>query len=464
VGTVLLGTLLNPLNSSMIAVALVQLHQDFRVGLSTASWLVSGFYLAAAVGQPVTGRLADLFGARRIFCAGLVLGGTTSALAPLAPSFAWLVAARVIQAIGTSAAFPAGLALIRQNDAGGRIPAGALAALSVASNVSASLGPALGGLLVSSGSWRAIFLVNVPITMTGLALSTRWLPVDPRPRTDLGHPAGRLGGWSWASAMRAGLRRIDLPGVALFAALLTALLAFLLSASTRPAWPLLLLAGLAAVLLGIRELQAPEPFVDLRMLAAHRRLVGVYAQFAAVNLVFYSIFLGLPIWLEQVRRLDPGRTGLIMLPLTALAVLVSPLAAGLIRRSGARPSLVIGSATLTLGCLLLLLLQPATPILALLGVGAVLGLPTGFNNLGLQAALYEAAPPEAMGTAGGQFQTFRYVGAILSTSLLGVVFGQTQAGLRLQALALGLAAISAVLVLASVRLPSRSRRMTTPQA
>jgi len=461
---VLLGTLLNPLNSSMIAVALVQLHQDFRVDLSTASWLVSGFYLAAAVGQPVAGRLADLFGPRRIFCAGLALGGTTSALAPLAPSFAWLVVARVVQAIGTSAAFPAGLALIRRNDAGGRTPAGALAALSVASNVSASLGPALGGLLVSSGSWRAIFLVNVPITLTGLLLSARWLPADPWLRIDSGHPAGRSWGWSRASAVVARLRRIDLPGVALFAGLLVALLAFLLSASTRPVWPLLPAAGLAAGLLGVRELQATEPFVDLRMLAAHRRLIGVYAQFAAVNLVFYSIFLGLAVWLEQVRRLDPGQTGLVMLPLTALAVLVSPLAAGLIRRAGARSSLVIGSTTLTLGCLLLLLLQPATPILVLLGVGAVLGLPTGFNNLGLQAALYEAAPPEAIGAAGGQFQTFRYLGAILSTSLLGTVFGQPGAGPRLQLLALGLAAISVLLVVAAVRFPGRSPRMAAPRA
>src|SRR5436305_7915560 len=91
VGTIMLGTLLNPLNSSMIAVALVRLSDDFGVTLATASWLVSAFYIAAAVGQPLMGRLADLFGPKRVFCAGWVLVAASGALAPLAPGFGWLV-------------------------------------------------------------------------------------------------------------------------------------------------------------------------------------------------------------------------------------------------------------------------------------------------------------------------------------------------------------------------------------
>src|SRR5262249_25499217 len=96
VGVVLAGTLLNPLNSSMIAVALVLIQADFRVSVATASWLLSGFALAAAVAQPVMGRLADLFGPRRIFCTGLLLVGMASLLAPLAPSFRGLIAFQVL--------------------------------------------------------------------------------------------------------------------------------------------------------------------------------------------------------------------------------------------------------------------------------------------------------------------------------------------------------------------------------
>src|ERR1700694_5081455 len=110
VGAVLAGSLLNPLNSSMLAVALVLLQAHFRVSLATASWLLSSFSLAAAVAQPLMGRFADLFGARRVFCSGLLLVGVSGALAPLAPGFGWLIAVRMVQALGTSAAYPAGLA------------------------------------------------------------------------------------------------------------------------------------------------------------------------------------------------------------------------------------------------------------------------------------------------------------------------------------------------------------------
>jgi 2-(1,2-epoxy-1,2-dihydrophenyl)acetyl-CoA isomerase len=98
VGAVLVGTLLNPLNSSMIAVALGLIQADFRVSMATVSWLLSGFALAAAVAQPMMGRFADLFGPRRIFCAGLLVVGIASALAPLVPAFGWLIACRMLQA------------------------------------------------------------------------------------------------------------------------------------------------------------------------------------------------------------------------------------------------------------------------------------------------------------------------------------------------------------------------------
>src|SRR5581483_4107827 len=141
-----LGVILNPLNSSMIAVALVAVHDDFHVSIGTSTWLVSAFYLVGAVGQPLMGRLADLLGGRRVFISGIALAAVVCALAPPSPSFGWLVAARAVQALATSTAFPAGLGLIRAAS-GHRVPASALALLSVAASTSAALGPTIGGLL-----------------------------------------------------------------------------------------------------------------------------------------------------------------------------------------------------------------------------------------------------------------------------------------------------------------------------
>src|SRR5256885_616149 len=206
--SVALGTLLNPLNSSMIAVGLVALQGEFHVSLATSTWLISAFYLAASVGQPVMGRLADPYGPRRVFTAGLALVGATGILVLFAPGFGWVVAARVLQAIGTSVGFPAGLALIRRL-AGGRPPASTLGVLSAANSASAAFGPVLGGVLVAAFGWRGIFAVNIPLAATGLLLARRWLPAHPpaRPAASvapgpfldlrglLGHPAliGGLG-------------------------------------------------------------------------------------------------------------------------------------------------------------------------------------------------------------------------------------------------------------------------------
>src|SRR4030088_1593482 len=113
VGAVGLGPLLNPLNSSMTAVALTRIQRDFHVTVGEVTWLISGFFLAAAIGQPSFGQIAASLGARRVFLTRLGLVFATGLLAPLVPGFAWLVVVRGLQALGTSAAYPAGLALIR---------------------------------------------------------------------------------------------------------------------------------------------------------------------------------------------------------------------------------------------------------------------------------------------------------------------------------------------------------------
>jgi MFS family permease len=382
VASVTLGTLLTPLNSSMVAVALARLQHDFSVGVGTVTWLVSGFYLASAVAQPVTGRLVDRLGARRVFLVGLLLVAAVCAAAPFAPGFGWLVAVRVLQACGGSAAFPAGLSMIRATSPRGRAPAASLGAINVANSAGAALGPTLAGFLIAFAGWPAIFLVNVPMAALGVATGLRWMPPDP--------PAAPASG----------------------------------EAGRRP---------------------------DVRALLANPRLAGIYLQFAGVNVVFYSIFLALPLWLQQARGLPSYQAGLLLLPVAGLGALVAPPAAWSISRSGPRPMLVLGAVALLAGSVLLLLLGAGTALWAIAAAGMVFGMPSTMNTLGLQSALYEAAPPEAIGAAGGLFQTCRYAGAMLSAGLIGLVFGgagTTTAALHL--LAALLVGLSVCLVAAAV--------------
>jgi len=289
----------------------------------------------------------------------------------------------------------------------------------------------------------------VPFTVLGIVLGLRWLPSPP--------PSDTAG---------AGLAGLDLPGVLLFAGTLTSLLAGLLSIGSPAAWYLLGTVPVLAALLVVRELNCNTPFFDLRFLAANPVLIAVFVQFAATTFVFYSLFFGLPIWLEEVRGFDARTAGLLILPLTGLGVLMTPLAATLVSRKGTRPALVIGSAFMVAGSALLLTFGPATPVLVLIAVGVVLGVPNGFNNMGLQAALYEAAPPERTSWAGGQFQTFRYIGAILSSTLLAAVFKQRGSTEGLQAIAVVLTVVSVALIVASVamRAARTKRAVSLPQA
>ena len=432
------GTLLNPLNSSMISVALISAATDLHVDIPTATWLVSSFYLVGATGMPLAGRLADLYGPRLVFRGGMVLVLVASILAALAPNFTWLLVWRLAQALGSAAPSPAGQATFRAVTGSSRPPTQALGAVSIATNASAAFGPVIGGVAASLLGWSGVFWVNVPVTLVGLVLAWRWLPPD------------RFGS-SRRTSLRDAMRELDIPGVCLFALTVVGLLAFLLSVARGAEWPLLGMSCFASILLLLREAREPRPFFDVRFLARNGRLVHVYLQFAAVSLIFYGAFFGLPLWLQQTRHFDPALVGFIVLPISGMAVLLTPVAARLIRRRGLRPSLVIGAGALLIGEALLLRVDAGMPIQLLLGVTAVIGFASAFNNLGLQAALYQFAPAEWMGTATGQFQTFRYIGATLCTALLGLVYVGAATTEGLHALALTLLPVAAILIVAGAR-------------
>jgi MFS family permease len=433
---ILLGTVLNPINSSMIAVALVSIRDDFDVSVVSLSWLISSFYLVAAVGQSVLGRFVDQFGPRRVQCVGFVLIAVAGVLGPLAPSFGWVIVARLLLAVGTSAGFPAGLALLR-NASGGRPPAPAtLAAITIAGSSSAALGPVVGGALVALAGWPAIFLVNVVVGLVALPLSLRWLPRDPQ----------HAGGVSLALVRRI----VDLPGIAAFTVMLSSVLALMLSLVGEPLWWLAPVALLGAVALYVNDRRREDPFLDVRMLVGNPALLGVCVQYLLVNFVAFGVFFSVPLWLEASRGFSSGVTGLLVAPLAGVAVVATPLAARIVARSGVRPGLVAGACAMVAGTLLLLTFSAETPVWAILPVAVVLGIPIGFNNLGLQSALYAVSDPQRTGAAAGVFQTFRFIGAVLSTSMLGIVFADGVDSEGLHEPALVLAGVSVVVLLASL--------------
>lgn len=418
-----LGTLLQALNSSMIAVALVQIRDTFHAG-AAASWLISGLYLATAVGAPTMGRLADVIGPRRVFVGGLVVVAVAATAAPFAPNIGTLIVCRVLLGIGTSAPYPAGLAMIRaEADRLGVSVSGGLGVLTVAGQVAVAFGPTLGGVLVQFAGWPAIFLVNLPFVAVAVFFALKYLPG---------------GGRREHTGPRAVVRRLDVGGLALFSGAMTALMLVLLSLADRPLWYLLPVVVVLGVALVLWERRAEQPFIDVRLLAANRPLSFTYVRTALTYVAFYAIFYGVPAWLEQGRGLSAGTAGLVMLPLAAVGVLTTAVAARMVRTSGPRRLLVIGSVVLAAVAAVLTTVDSTASIIGLVALSGVLGLPNGFNSMGNQTSLYDAAPADQMGTASGLYRSSQYIGANLAAAMLALTFAgpSTDPGLHRTAIAI----------------------------
>ena len=428
---------MNPVNSSIVAVALVGVGRTFGVGAAATTWLVSALYLATAAGQPFMGRLSDQLGPRRVYLAGLALVAAGGLTGWLAPSLGVLIAARVLLGLGTSAACPAAMAMVRRQAQRLRRdpPGSVLGALAVAGQATMAVGPPLGGLLIAAGGWRFTLLINLPLAAAGAAFALAWLPAD--------EPA------------RLRLAALDLPGAGLFTATLTALLVFVMNLRAHPWW-LLGVAALLGATLARRELAARSPFLDIRMLAHNRALTTTYLRFGLTMLVTYCFIYGWTLWLEQAAGKTASAAGLLMLPSFAAAAGVSALAAR-IRRFW--PPLAAGA--VTAGSASLLALHGRSQVWILAAVSVVFGVQNGLSVVTNQAAMYAQAPADQTGTAAGLLRTSMYLGAIASAGIIGFAFGARASDAGLHHLALIATTISAILLAATLADPGPRQRAAT---
>ncbi|MBO0826823.1 MAG: MFS transporter [Streptosporangiales bacterium] len=401
-----LGAVLNPVNSSIIAVSLIPIGVALGAPPSATAWLVSALYLATSVGQPVVGRLIDRYGPRRLFLGATALVGVAGIIGTTAPNLPVLVVARVLLGFGTCAGYPAAMHLIRgeARRTGRDSPAGVLTLLAVSGQTIAVIGPPLGGVLIGLGGWRTTFAVNIPLALVAFVLAALRLPREPvRESVDDADRPGRL----------------DVAGILLFAGMLVALLLFLMNPRLDH-WYLLAVSAGTGAAFAVRELRAGEPFLDLRVLGGNPALLVTYGRTLLAYLVSYTFLYGYTQWLQDGRGLSATHAGLLQLPLFATGILVS-LATG--RRGGLRGKLVAGAIGQLAGCALLVLLVRASPIWLLVVVALVFGVPQGLNSLALQNSVYHQADADRIGASAGLQRTFVYLGAMVAAAAQGAIYG-----------------------------------------
>ncbi len=401
--TVSLASVLAPLNSTMLAVALPQIRRDFDIGHAEIGWLVAAYLIAMAVAQPLGGRLGDQLGRARVFRAGLTGFLALSVAAAIAPSYPALLLLRTGQGLIGGSFIPNGMAMLRESMPVTRLGRSTGITASAIS-ISAAAGPLVGAGLLALGSWRLLFLMNAPLV--ALALTCQ----------------GFLG-YRDIAARRSAV--VDWLAAASFATMLISL-TFLLNSlrGTNETYYLgagaAVCAGSSAIFLR-QQFRSDVPIAEWRLFR-NRSFAAATAYILLSNLVIYTTLLAIPFFVEEVQRKGTGTTGTLLGAMSILMVLTAPVAGRLSDSWGRRPLVIAGSLALLAGSSLILGGLNRDVSFAYLAVSlAVLGLGMGLSAGPASTAAIETAPRNQAGAAAGTSSMMRYLGSIVGAGVLGAI-------------------------------------------
>lgn len=402
---VALATMLAPLNSTMIGVALPRIMGEFATDLGAGSWLVISYLVTMACLQPAGGKLGDRFGRRPLILAGLVYFAVASLGAATASSLEQLLLFRIQQGVAGAIALPNGMALVREVVPASR-RASRIGLLGSAIVLAAAAGPPLGGVLIRLAGWRAVFYANVLVIAPALILAFRALPAHAG--ESLRRPFDLVGILQLMAILVGG------------AALMTGALPALPSAAT---WGVAFLVVFMAAHFVYREARHVDPILQPRFFLRRTFAAGC-AGIALSNLSMYTTFLAIPLLLADLPGWSSTQVGLVLSALWAPTVVCAPLGGKLADRWGRRWPTTLGLLLLTAGMAGLGAVETGTDDLWVLLTGlGVAGIGLGLSQAGLQTAVLESVARDQSGSASGIFSMSRYIGSIAGSSALPMLYG-----------------------------------------
>lgn len=408
-----LGSGMAFLDGTVVNVALPAMGEDLDADVAGLQWIINGYMLMLASLILLSGSLGDRLGRRRLFVVGVVWFALASIVCAVAPNLEVMVAGRVLQGIGGALLTPGSLAIL-QTSFRHADRAKAVGAWSGLTSVAAAIGPFVGGGLVDSGSWRLIFLINVPLAAITVLVALRHVP-DTRDQTATG--------------------KLDLAGALLATLGLAGLTYGLISAGERGFGDPMVLTALAVGVVGL------VAFVEVERRSSHPMLPpGIFAnlRFTGANLVTVVVYGALGtatflvvVYLQTVLGYDALSAGAALLPMTLLMLTLSGYAGSLSSRIGARVPMTVGPLFMAAGFLLMLRIEPGAgyfaavlPSIIVLGIGLVAtvapltatvldsvedhhaGVASGVNNAVARSAqlMAVAAIPLAAGITGDAYR------------------------------------------------------------
>jgi EmrB/QacA subfamily drug resistance transporter len=394
---------------SIVNVALPAIHRALHASESGLQWTIDAYTLVLASFLVLAGSTADRVGRRRVFQVGLAAFGLGSLLCGLAPGIGWLIAARVLQAVGGTMLNPVAMAIVANTFPEPAERARAIGVFGSVSGLALALGPILGGALVDGLGWRAIFWVNVPIVAAAIVCTALFVPESRAPRARRFDPAGQ-------TLM-----------VLVFGSLVYAIIE-----STSLGWTSPVILGLLAVAvlsaLGVLgyEPRRADPLLELRLFRSAPFSAAIAMALMALCAFGAWLFVTTQ-YLQNVRGMSALTAGLCLLPVGALVVVLSPRTGRLVAAHGPRLPLAVSGTALALGGGASLWLGPATPVPAVLASYLLFGVFIGTVNPPITNTAVSGMPRSMAGVAASLASTGRQTGTTLGVAISGTIVGSALA-------------------------------------
>ncbi|MEU9176618.1 MFS transporter [Streptomyces sp. NPDC048550] len=398
-----MSLLIVSLDVTVLNVALPSMRRELDASVAGMQWTIDAYTLVLASLLMLAGSTADRIGRRKVFAAGLVVFTAGSLLCSLAPTLEWLIAFRMVQAVGGSMLNPVAMSIITNTFTAPRERARAIGVWGAVVGISMAVGPLIGGLLVDSVGWRSIFWINLPVGLLALALTLRFVPESRAGRPRRPDPVGQLLVMALLGSVTYGI--IEAPAAGWNSPVVLGCTA-------------LAVASLAGLL--FHEPRRAEPLIDPRFFRS--------APFSGATVIAISAFAALSgflflntLYLQDVRGLSALDAGLYMLPMALLTFLCAPLSGRLVGNRGPRPSLLIAGTAMAASGVLFAAFSAQTSTPLLFTAYVLFGLGFGMVNAPITNTAVSGMPRAQAGVAAAVASTSRQTGGTLGVAVIGAV-------------------------------------------
>ena len=394
------------LPTAAIVVALPTIHAEFNASIAELQWTVTAFYIPETALLIAAGRIADIFGRRRMFLLGAALFALGSIIAALAPTAEVLIGGIAVSGIGAAFLMPSSMSILT-NVFTDKRRGTAIGYWGGATELISGVGVIVGGVLTGELDWRWIFWISAGVVGVVALLAIRDAPESSDPGAD---------------------RRVDVPGVVLLATGLTALTLALIQGATW-GWGSGAIVGLlvgAVVVFAaffVTERRSGHPIIDFGFFG-RRNFAGATIVIFCLDFSFGALLFFLPLYFQEILGKSPVTAGAMLLPLTLLMVVGSPLGGRVAARTGPRPPIVAGLALMTAGIFWISTLDVDTAFGYLVIPTSMMGFGVGFSLTPMNLAAMNAVSRHHAGLASGMLVTLSGLGATLGVAVTGALFNE----------------------------------------